>query len=235
MESVLDIQRLKVLKTSNYRIDLEWYKKVDGKEVVVDSNDEMDEIRRKEEEAFAQALGYAAPPPVKKSVPKVSTEELKQVITATNSNYNDDQGGIGYSTATLKDFKDSIKDHLQVPVDNGKKNVYSSNQEISESKKGFSREDDRLKRSRRSDRRSPSPIEDRSRRDRRRSPSPIEDRSTRNRRRSPSPTEDRSRRDRRRSPSPTEDRSRRDRRRSPKYRRSPSPRSRGGSHYSRRY
>ena len=137
---------------------------MDGKDVVVDSNEEMDEIKRKEEEAFAQALGYSVAPTVKKSAPKVSTEELKDVITASNSNYNDEQGGIGYSTSALKDFKDSIKDHLKVPVEPPAQN---NNQSNSESKRGLSREDELLKSDRR---RSPSPLEERSRR--RRSPSP---------------------------------------------------------------
>lgn len=175
-------------------IDLEWYKKVDGKSIVVDSHDEMDEIKRKEEEAFAQALGYSSAPVVKKSVPAVSKEELKQVITATNANYNNDQGGIGYSNAALKDFKDSIKDHLQVPEGSDEKSMYKSS--LAQSKRALSNDRDERSRDytrkREERRRSPSPIESYARqRDKRRSPSPVRKRDGRDSRdkykRSPSP------------------------------------------------
>ena len=101
-----------------------------------DAQDELEEIKKREEDAFAQALGYSMPAIVKKSIPKISQDELKKVILdESQDNYNDQQGGLGYSAASLRDFKDSIKDHLDVPIQASDKNkgTYSESKRKSES------------------------------------------------------------------------------------------------------
>ena len=152
----------------------------------MDTQDELDEIKRKEEEAFAQALGYSAPS-VKKSIPTLSKQELNQVITDTSANYTEEQGGIGFSSSSLRNFKDSIKDHLNVPVGNEGNLGDKVKQSISEPLKDQEKDANLTKDKRSRDKRSPDHYsrrrDDKRTRDKR-SPSPY---SRRKYRRSPTP------------------------------------------------
>ena len=108
----------RVCESTHLYTDLEWYKKTGGKETNVEG--ELEEIKRLEAEAFAEALGYSGPKRLTMATQQVSKQELKRAITKEaraeeRADRMQGSSGLGFDPndpTKKEDVRDTIEAHM---------------------------------------------------------------------------------------------------------------------------